>query len=354
MTNLSTKKLFTFPYNANISDNEYETIYAPFVEKYKDWIYDIYFGYSIPPFIQDAMQQGGNSNQEKNFKRLLSLQEKTGVKISATFNNIHIPSTEENLKLFINNLKPLYEMGLRSITQPSNHWMLMGAIKKAFPDMFIKNTVLKRVGTAQDFWNACEMGYDYINLDRILMRDEKELKHIKEAQLKYFEKTGKYVYSSILFNEGCMGRCSGMDEHYTLHACTNIHYFQSGLNLYTCASWSQSPSYAFKTANIPPFKEDIDEIKKYVDIFKLHGRSCFELLKSSSVLLASISSEIELKMHAFIHHNPPQEKIKQWRQKIKNCRFQCWNCTVCDDLVSKSIAKDPYYIHNNPLNHIKD
>lgn len=336
MVNLPIKKLFTFPYNAHITDNEYETIYAPFIRKYKDWIYDIYFGYSMVPFTQDAMQQGYSHNQEKNFQRLLSLQEETGVKISATFNNIHVPSTEENLKLFINNLKPLYEMGLRSITQPSNHWMLIGTIKKTFPDMFIKNTVLKRVVTAQDFWNACELGYDYVNLDRILMRDEKELKHIKEAQLKYFENTGKYVYSSILFNEGCIGRCSAMDEHYTLHACTNINYFQSNLNLYTCSNWSQTPSYAFKTANIPPFKEDIEEIMKYIDIFKLHGRSSFGLLQSSSVVIASIADKNELKMNALIHHNPPLDKIQQWRQKIKNCRFQCWNCKVCDELVSSS------------------
>lgn len=344
---IQTKKLFSLPYNMNISNEEYENIYVPFVEKYKDWIFDIYFGYSISPFTQDAMQQGGNPNQVKALQKLLALQEKTGVKISATFNNIHIPSIDENLRLFLSNLKPLYEMGLRSITQPSNHWMLMGTIKKEFPEMFIKNTVLKRVGTAQDFWNACEMGYDYVNLDRVLMRDERELRHIKEAQTKYLEKTGKYVYISLLFNEGCMGRCVAMDEHYTLHSCTQIQYFQSHLNFYTCAEWSSKASYAFKTANIPPFKEDIEEILQYVDIFKLHGRSSFEMLQSSSLVVATIASQGELKMKALEYHNLPAEKVYQWRQKIKNCRFQCWNCTVCDELINYSDNKLPWYMNGN-------
>ena len=35
---------------------------------------------------------------------------------------------------FIDNLKPLYEKGLRCITIPHGHWVAMG-LKKHFPEM---------------------------------------------------------------------------------------------------------------------------------------------------------------------------------------------------------------------------
>jgi hypothetical protein len=27
-----------------------------------------------------------------------------------------------------------------------------------------------------------------------------------------------------------------------------------------------------------------------------------------------------------------KESLNKWRKIIKNCRFQCWNCDVCEDL----------------------
>ena len=82
----------------------------------------------------------------------------------------------DNYKLFVENLKPLYERGLRCITIPHAHWVVMG-LHKEFPEMEIKNTILRKVSTGQDFIYAAEQGFDYINLDRILMRDIEELKN---------------------------------------------------------------------------------------------------------------------------------------------------------------------------------
>jgi len=46
---------------------------------------------------------------------------------------------------------------------------------------------------------------DYINLDRVLIREQKTLKEIYIAQKKFKELTGKHVYTSMLSGEGCLG-----------------------------------------------------------------------------------------------------------------------------------------------------
>ena len=39
----------------------------------------------------------------------------------------------------------MYEAGIRSATIPHTHWVATGQIQKAFPDLFIKNTILRNV-----------------------------------------------------------------------------------------------------------------------------------------------------------------------------------------------------------------
>jgi hypothetical protein len=33
--------------------------------------------------------------------------------------------------------------------------------------------------------------------------------------------------------------------------------------------------------------------------------------------------------------------LEIWRKKIKNCRFQCWNCIVCSDIIAAAIEHLP-------------
>jgi len=180
-----TKKIFSIPFNPMLTEDMFVNKFYPFLERNKDWIYDIYFTCRIPPFTQDAM--GAVFREEDRdviFENAMIIQKALGIKISATFNNINVSPKFENYKLFVDNLKPLYEKGLRCITIPHGHWVAMG-LKKHFPEMEIKNTILRKVATGQDFWYNADQGFDYINLDRILMRDVEELKNIKKAQLKY-------------------------------------------------------------------------------------------------------------------------------------------------------------------------
>ena len=60
--------------------------------------------------------------------------------------------------------------------------MLTGQIKKEFPDLFVKNTILWRIREARDIVKLADAGFDYVNLDRMLMRDRDRLARIKEAK----------------------------------------------------------------------------------------------------------------------------------------------------------------------------
>ena len=157
-----------------LSEEDFVGTFVPFLQEHKDWIYDVYFTCRIPPFFQDAMGSVFRP-EDRNvvIENALQIQDVLGIKVSATFNNINVSPNFNNYQMFIENLKPLYEKGLRCITIPHAHWVAMG-LKKHFPDMEIKNTILRKVATAQDFWYNAEQGFDYINIDRILMRDVEE------------------------------------------------------------------------------------------------------------------------------------------------------------------------------------
>ena len=135
-----------------LSEQAFTHVFYPFLKEHKDWIYDIYFTCRIPPFTQDAMGSIIDDNDRNSvFENAMMIQESLGIKVSATFNNFNVSPKHENYKLFIDNLKPLYEKGLRSMTIPHGHWVAMG-LKDHFPEMHIKNTILRKVNTAQDFW----------------------------------------------------------------------------------------------------------------------------------------------------------------------------------------------------------
>jgi len=347
------KKIFSIPLNPYTSKEDFDNVFVPFLKKNADYIYDVYFTSRVPPFMQDAMGATfDNDALAQMFHNALTLEKETGVRVSATFNNVNVPPTAENLEIFCSNLQYLYDGGLRSMTQPHNHWMMTGVFKEKFPEMQVKNTVLKRVATAQDFWTACEAGYDYINIDRILLRDEDMLKKIKKAQLKFEKETGKYVPIALLANEGCRGKCPVMNEHYTLNNAsgskqpgTDKPYFYQKISEVSCPKWRlEDPAYAFKVGNIPPYREDFERLLDYVDIIKTHGREGFGLLNDTIKFVESyVNGDDELHDISIrgqieeLHVN--DTKLQLWRKHIRTCQFECWDCHLCDELVASAQKK---------------
>ena len=134
--------IFSIPINPKLTEPEFHDFFN-FCREYKDLIYDLYFTCRMPPFIQDAMGDVIVSDPYGPVENALHMQEQLGIKISATFNNIQVKPTQQNLDLFIQNFAQLYESGVRIATIPHTHWMATGQIQKAFPDLLVKNTRIK-------------------------------------------------------------------------------------------------------------------------------------------------------------------------------------------------------------------
>lgn len=327
-------KIFSIPLNPKLSEEQSQE-YIEFCKTYKDYIYDIYFTCRIPPFLQDAMgdifiQTEDNLNVIRN---ALYISNETGIPLSATFNNIEVRPSQQNLDLWIENFKQLYEVGIRNCTIPHTHWMLTGQIKKSFPELFVKNTILRNVSEARDVANLAEAGFDYVNLDRMLMRDHDRLREIKRVKEKY------NIKLSLLANEGCLGGCPVMEEHFQFNN-TRINgpqYFNDPISRVSCPKWDYSDSaIQLKTANFPPWRQDWLELitDLGIDVIKMHGRESVARLYETFDIIKRFANNEEILFNTFDEYikdaDLEEKPINAWRKKIKTCKFDCWDCNYCD------------------------
>ena len=352
------RKIFSVPLNPKLNPEQYKT-YCEVLLEHKDYIKDIYFTSRIPPFMQDAMGDVFVYKEDYDYAidQALNIQNTIGIPVSATFNNIKVPPTQKNLDIFIKHFKPLYDKGIRIATIPHTHWMGTGQIKKAFPELYVKNTILRDVRTAAEIVNLAKRGFDYINLDRDLMRDRDTLIRIKTAKEWIKENLKKEIHISLLANEGCLGNCPMMVEHFEFNNSREGYapqYFNDPISRVSCPKWDvDDPSVHLKTANIPPWKEDWDEFidELGIDVFKMHGREApsrlFETLdiikryaKNDEILIDNFNDYLE-------DNNLKEKPINAWRKKIKNCKFDCWECHYCDDIfrVKSEIEHTPLVKH---------
>jgi hypothetical protein len=274
----------------------------------------------------------------------LAIQENLGIPISATFNNINVPPTTQNLRTWIQNFAPLYEQGVRIVTLPHTMWMLQGVIQKQFPELRVKNTILRNVQRANEVVKLAEAGFYYVNLDRDLMRDRDRLLEIKEAK-EYVRKNICADFKvSLLANEGCWGNCPVQDEHFEFNFArgesSSPTFFMDPISKPTCPRWdAMDPAAQLKVANFTPWREDWVELMDLgIDVFKMHGRESADRLWETLDLVEKFASEQEIlfdNFNEFIEVGDLDNKpIKVWREKIKNCKFNCWKCHYCEDVVS--------------------
>ncbi len=332
------KHIFSLPFCSEAPKDFVFGKYIPFLNRYKEYIYDIYFTSLIPPFVDDGMGaklgvKDSFKASMKTFEFMMDIQKRFDIRVSATFNSIKVDPTRENLEIFIKNLKPLYARGLRSITIPHYHWMASGRLKQEFPDMFVKNTILRRVSRAQNYVDNCEVGFDLVNIDRYNLRDRDNLKKLKRAYDK------KKVPMSILVNEGCRGACPAMDEHFELNCSSEVNelYFTQDLAQNTCNLWKRmNPSYRLQSGLMPTHRDDFLEILEFVQVLKLHGRTVLSVLESSMDIVKRYADGAEFilpglqKQFEMFNYEP--KTLNQWRERIKNCKYDCWECDMCDKL----------------------
>lgn len=319
------------------------------LKKYKHRIHDINFTYHMEPFTVDAHGVYlSEAEQNLHLTEILAIQSKTGIPVTPVFNNIYAPNTYTALETFLSNFEKLYDLGIRSISIPHVLWMKMKDIKNAFPGVHIKNTVLRRVRDAQEFWNNAEAGFDYINIDRVLIRNIETLKDIRKAQQLFLNKTGKHVLISILEGEGCLGACALWDEHYQ-HTLTNPQTKQSlhasletfrYPQAFSCNAIGDPDFNILTSVGFPFFNEDVNEICQYIDVIKLAGRRSIYSLNDCILTIdgfdnpeGDFAKPVPEYLNVLLKPETEQrKKLDEWRKIIKNCCFQCWKCSACTNL----------------------
>ena len=332
---------FSIPLWPGLSPTEIERDVYPFLKECRDVISDIYFTCRIPPFNQDAM--GGiliDGEESVVTRNAFIVGDCFDIPISATFNNIQVSPSFYNYHTFVKHLRPLYYQGLRIVTIPNTAWLRFG-LKKEFPELFVKNTILNLVRTAAEVSVLFAEGFDYINLDRTLMRDRRTLKEIHEAKLVMEQKLNKKLYISLLYNEMCEGHCPIQQDHFSYNLSRTVKnqaFFGSEMfDISPCKiKDEESALWTLKAASIPSFYSHLEYISNYVDVFKMHGR------ESKVRFYETMSLVQQFKRRKFI--KDPYRSVlsqvseadqKHWLKVIQTCKFNCWKCDACEQVVSK-------------------
>ena len=346
------RKVFSLPINPKTSEEFVNQIFIPFLIRHKESIFDLYFTCRMPPFVQDAMGDVFVSDMRGTTLDAFYISQQTGIPLSATFNNIYVRPSQDNLDLFIENFRPLYENGIRIATIPHTVWLMTGQIQKEFPELYIKNTILREVTRPNEIVSLAEAGFHYINLDRDLMRDRDSLMRIKKAK-DYCASIGKPVKLSLLVNETCWGGCPIMPEHYHFNNTRDEgpQFFNDPISRISCSKWNlEDPSWSLKAANLPPWKEDWEEFLELgIDVFKMHGREYAIRLQESMDMIERWNSDETIMFSHFNQYiddlSMKEKPIDIWRDKIKNCKFDCWDCNYCENVITSHMKKQNMIQH---------
>ena len=345
-------RVFSLPINPKLSEEFVEETFIPFLKEYREYIFDLYFTCRIPPFTQDAM---GDCFMENDVvgRSALYISHETDIPLSATFNNLYVRPDQKNLDTWIENFRPYYNSGVRVVTLPHTTWVSTGQIQKEFPELFIKNTILREVTRPNEVVALAKAGFHYVNLDRDLMRDSDSLDRIRHAK-EHCKQIGKPVKISMLVNETCWGGCPIMPEHYHYNSTRSSEdpiFFASPISRVSCSTWDvENPEVDLKQANLPPWRADwVEILDKGVDVFKLHGRESAMRLQESMDLIKRWAAEEEYMFPEYKKYQAElsmkDAPINVWRDKIKNCKFDCWECNYCEAVIDSHMKKSDLQVH---------
>ena len=346
------KRVFSLPINPKLSEEFVTNTFLPFLKEYREYILDLYFTCRIPPFDQDAMGDTFLS-PEALVESACYISNQSDIPLSATFNNIWVRPDQKNLDLWIKEFAPIYNAGVRVVTLPHTSWVSTGQIRSVFPELFIKNTILREVTRPNEIVSLAEAGFNYINLDRDLMRDRDQLLRIRKAK-DYCEFLGKPVMLSMLVNETCWGGCPIMPEHYQYNSTRTKDdpiFFASPISRVSCSTWDvEHPEFDLKQANLPPWRDDWVEMQELgIDTFKLHGRESMMRLQESMDLIKRWADKEEYMFPEYKKYTEAlkikDSPINKWREKIKTCKFDCWDCNYCEAVVQSHMKKQDLIVH---------
>lgn len=330
---------FSIPLWPGLSQAELEQV-IPILVDCRNSIHDIYATSRIAPFNSDAMGGVFISGEERTaLSNALVVTKEVGVPLSATFNNVHVSPSFDNYSLFIKNFTHLYEAGIKTTTIPHTSWLSFG-LKDTFPGLVVKNTILNKVYSASEVFKLFEAGFDYINLDRTLMRDEDGLREIYEAKRVAEKLFRRPLFVSLLYNEKCIAHCPMQQEHFTynMYRAEGVAPFfnsPSGKVASCTVSDPDSAEYLLKSAAIPSYYSLLDNLSKHVDVFKLHGRESRTVFYESLNTLESIHHRrlTEDYIRPILSKVAPKMRAA-YLTKIRTCKFNCWKCNLCAEVAN--------------------
>ncbi len=319
-------KIFSIPLPNFLSEKELFK-FVIYLKKYKSLIYDIYYSFPVKPFEEDAF--GMLKNNKITSDSIKYIKNETDLKMNLIFNNTQILSTIKNYDIFKTEIEKLNNLKFDSITIPFISWMKFTDIKKSFPNLKIKNTVLNRIKTPQEFYEIALCNYDYIVLDSTLVRNKDYLSEIKNIRDNYF----KNIKLIIIMNEDCYGNCILKNEHrlLTIHRMNKESFFERICEVY-CDIANNKNSSILKKASIYPIKTEIDYFLNYVDIIKLTGRYHLKIFKESLEIIKNYSNNKTLLLNVLFDNS---KIFIDWLTFIKNCKFECYNCNYCEKIIKE-------------------
>ncbi len=154
----------------------------------------------------------------------------------------------------------------------------------------------------------------------------------------------------MLANEGCLGACPMMVEHFEYNnnrTESQPQYFNDPISRVSCPKWEvDDPAVFLKTANFSPWKADWDDYLDNlgIDVFKMHGRESIDRLNETMTLVKRYVSGETFVWDSFENwikeSNLEERPIEIWRDKIRNCKFDCWECQYCDKIHEKKSPWD--------------
>jgi hypothetical protein len=64
----------------------------------------------------------------------------------------------------------------------------------------------------------------------------------------------------------------------------------------------------------------------------MHGRDSFDRLNETMEIIKSYAAgnEVLAESSEIYLDGIPSDELNGWRNKIKKCKFQCWDCNYCD------------------------
>lgn len=322
-------KKLQVPYNLDLN---VLSLYAA----WSDYIAEIYFA-PHPALFPTARQFHYGSEEEyfQEIEKICAFGKQYNINTMLLLNGTNVVLNNQKLEEIHEFLLKIYEKITGVIVANP---ILADWVHKNFPSLKIRLSVLSLATTIGQIKQIESLGYiQEICLPQSYNRDIESLrKLVKEVP---------NIKFSAIVNSACRANCPLFNWHHSSFN-SNIESWDKGnFSQLKQSLYSQSSKYNNNVLASPfILPSDLYKYDELYHQFKLEDRT----ISTSDLhsILASYASRVDKGtfLVEFIHGSCLPTKLNQietdklsleWRNKIPNCKNECWNCTLCDNLLDK-------------------